>query len=148
MTRRTFESGMRESLAARHSPRILVVDDDFDARALYCECLLAAGYRVASAADGNEALRLALSEVPRLVVLDLNMPHLDGWETARLIRSYQPTHAIPIIALSGLHDAATVSRAMGAGCNRFVPKPCSPEELVRIIELTLPEEAPSQRGVL
>jgi CheY-like chemotaxis protein len=141
VTRRISQSGTRESVSGPSSPRILVVEDDFDARALYCECLLDAGYRVASAADGNGALKRALSEVPDIVLLDLQMPGLDGWETARLMRSYSPTRTIPIIALSGLSDTVSITRATEAGCNRFVPKPQSPEALVRIVALTLEEEA-------
>jgi CheY-like chemotaxis protein len=148
VAQRIFQSRTRESVAGPRSPLILVVDDCFDARALYSECLLDAGYRVASAADGNGALILALSEIPDLVLLDLQMTGLDGWATARLLRCYWPTQAVPIVALSGLHDATTVSRAMAAGCYRFVPKPCSREELIRIVALTLEEEAERQRGVV
>jgi CheY-like chemotaxis protein len=147
VARRNFQSGTRESVAGPRSPLVLVVDDCLDVRALCSECLLDAGYRVASASDGNGALTLALSEVPDLVLLDLQMMGLDGWETAWLMRSYWPTQAVPIVALSGLHDATSVSRAMAAGCNRFVQKPCSCEELVRIVALILEEEAERQRGV-
>lgn len=148
MTRRVSQSGTRESVAGGRSPRVLVVDDDADARALYCECLLDAGYRVASAGDGNGALIWALSEVPDVVLLDLQMPGLDGWETARLIRSYLSTHAVPIIALSGLDDTRSVTRAREAGCDRFVPKPQSAEELLRIIAMTLEEAATTRRGAV
>jgi two-component system cell cycle response regulator DivK len=130
------------------SPLILVVDDCFDTRALHSECLLEAGYRVASAADGNSALSLALSAVPDLVLLDLQMPGLDGWETARLMRSYFPTRPIPIIAVSGLDDSATVKRAKAAGCDRFVPKPCTPEELLRVIQSALIEADEKQSDAL
>jgi two-component system cell cycle response regulator DivK len=129
-------------------PLILFVDDSLDARLTYSEYLLDAGFQVTTAADGNEGVKLALAVVPRLVLLDLHMPGLDGWEAARLIRSYFPTRPIPIIALSGLRDDATIARAMAAGCNHFVSKPCVPEELVRIIMTTLTaQRAMKERGV-
>jgi two-component system cell cycle response regulator DivK len=128
-------------------PLILVVDDALDARLTWSELLFDAGYRVALATDGNEALALALSVVPDLVLLDLHMPGLDGWEAARLMRSYSPTSSIPIIALSGDHHVETVRRAMEAGCDRFVTKPCVPDDLKSIIEETL-QAKDEKRGVV
>jgi CheY-like chemotaxis protein len=137
---------LKRAIAGPGVPLILIVDDSFDTRSLYGECLVDAGYSVACAADGNSALTLALSVVPDLVLLDLQMPGLDGWEAARLLRSYAPTRPIPIIAVSGHHDSPSVVRAMEAGCNRFIAKPCTPEELVRIIETTLQEDVEQRRA--
>jgi CheY-like chemotaxis protein len=145
---RVSQSGMRGSLKGRRAPLILFVDDSLDARLTYTEYLLEAGYRVVTAADGNEAVTLALSLAPDLVLLDLQMPALDGWEAARLMRSYSHTRPIPIIALSGLDDANSAMRALGAGCNRFVPKLCAPAELVRIIESTIEGEGEKLQGVV
>ena len=121
-------------------PLILVVDDALDARLIWSEFLFDAGYLVALATNGNEALARALSDVPDLVLLDMHMPGLDGWEAARLMRAYAPTCSIPIIALSGHHDPETVKRAMDAGCNRFVSKPCDLDALKSIIEVMLQEQ--------
>jgi CheY-like chemotaxis protein len=148
VARRCSQSGTREALTGRPAPLILVVDDCFDIRALYSECLLDAGYRVASAADGNGALTLALSSFPDLALLDLQMPGLDGWETARLLKSYWATRQIPLVALSGLHDAETVTRALQAGCNRFAPKPCLPDELISVVRSVLAEEERKHRDVI
>jgi CheY-like chemotaxis protein len=106
-----------------------------------------AGYEVALAADGNKALVLALSDIPDLVLMDLHMPGLDGWEAARLMRSYWPTRPVPIIAVSGRYDDATVMRAAEAGCNRFVRKPFVPAELVRVVRSVLEEDVEKQRGL-
>ena len=127
----------RGSSTDRRAPFIVFADDSLDARTMYGEYLVEAGYQVATAADGNEAVKLALTVAPELIVMDMQMPGLDGWEAARLMQSYRPTRPIPIIALSGHHDAVSVQRAMAAGCSRFVRKPCAPEELVRNIESTL-----------
>jgi CheY-like chemotaxis protein len=148
MARRISQSGTQESVAARLSPLILLVDDCLDTRIACGEYLVEAGYEVELAADGNEALRLALSDIPDLVLLDLHMPGLDGWEAARLMRSYWPTRPIPIIAFSGHHDGDTVMRAADAGCNRFVRKPFVPAELVRIVQSMLEEGAAKQRGIV
>jgi CheY-like chemotaxis protein len=129
------------------SPLILLVDDSRDVRSMYGEYLVQAGFRVETAANGNEAVALTLALAPHFILMDLDMPGLDGWEAARLIRSYRPTRSIPIVALSGLHDTASVTRAMSAGCNRFVPKPCMPEDLEGVIRQTLQEES-ERRGRL
>jgi two-component system cell cycle response regulator DivK len=121
-------------------PLLLVVEDDETTRVLYAECLSKTGFRVQVAANGNEALRAALVEPPDAVVLDLTMPHLDGWETARLLRSYKPTEAIPIVACTGRTDCYDVDRAMDVGCNRVVFKPCLPEELEKIVRNLLASE--------
>jgi CheY-like chemotaxis protein len=136
---------MRESVTARLAPLILLVDDSLDTRTACGEYLVEAGYEVAFAGDGNEALMVALSNIPDLVLLDLHMPGLDGWEAARLMRSYWPTRPIPIIAVSGHYDGETVMRAADAGCNRFVRKPLVLAELVRIVQSMLEEGAAKQR---
>jgi two-component system, cell cycle response regulator DivK len=138
---------MTEPSAGKEAPLILFVDDSLDARVTYGEYLFEAGYRVAVAADGNDALAVAISVIPDLVLLDLEMPGLDGWEAARLLKSYLLTCHVPIVALSGHDDSASVTRAVSAGCSRFVTKPCAPEDLKRIIRLTLGERE-QQQGVV
>jgi two-component system cell cycle response regulator DivK len=147
MARRDSDALLTEPSAGKEAPLVLFVDDSPDARVTYGEYLFGAGYRVAVAADGNEALALAMSVIPDLVLLDLEMPGLDGWEAARLLKSYWHTCQVPIVALSGYHDHASVARAISAGCSRFVTKPCASEELERIIRLTLRERA-QQHGVV
>jgi CheY-like chemotaxis protein len=127
-------------------PFILFVDDSSDARLTYGDYLRDAGYRVAVAGDGNEALAIALSATPDLVLLDLKMPRLDGWELARLLKSYRFTCHVPILALSGFHDSASVARAVSAGCSGFVPKPCSLEELDNVIQSTLKDRVVDDPG--
>jgi two-component system, cell cycle response regulator DivK len=113
------------------------VDDCSDDNSLYSAHLEAAGFRVVTAGDGYEALTAARPVVPDLVVMDLEMPRLDGWVAARLLRGDERTKAIPIVALSGIHGTPSVMRAIQEGCAGFVPKPCSAEELEGIIRSTL-----------
>jgi DNA-binding response OmpR family regulator len=120
-------------------PLLLVVEDDESTRILYAECL-SKGFRVQVAANGNEALRAALVEPPDAVVLDLTMPHLDGWETARLLRSYKPTETIPIVACTGRTDSYDVDLAMDVGCSCVVFKPCLPKELEEVVRNLLARE--------
>jgi CheY-like chemotaxis protein len=121
----------------RSGPLILLVDDSSDDTSLYREHLLGSGFRVLTAEDGYEGLVAARAEHPDLVVMDLEMPRMDGCVTARLLKGDERTSAIPILALSGMHGAPSVMRAILAGCGGFIPKPCSAEELEGIIRSTL-----------
>jgi CheY-like chemotaxis protein len=129
-----------ESYTRFRPPLILLVDDSGDQRSLYSEYLIGAGYRVETADDGNAAVALTLALRPNFVLMDLDLPGIDGWEAARLIRSYRRTREIPVVALSGYDDPVSVMRALHAGCNRFVPKPCMPADLENVIRETLQEE--------
>jgi two-component system, cell cycle response regulator DivK len=114
-----------------HAPvRVLFVEDDAGARDGYVAYLTSCDYIVMPAETGSQALTLAFSWMPDVIVLDLGLPDLDGWEVARQLKASEQTAAIPIIALtaSGLpHERAS---AMRAGCDRHVSKPCEPADLV------------------
>jgi two-component system cell cycle response regulator DivK len=129
--RSKMPEGSFDSHTRVRTPLVLVADDSADLRALYAEHLAAAGLHVETAADGNEAVAIALARMPDVVFMDLDMPFLDGWEATRLLRSYERTRAIPVVAMSGLRDPASVALALRAGCNRFVAKPCPAEDLHR-----------------
>jgi two-component system, cell cycle response regulator DivK len=119
------------------APLVLLVDDSPEDVAFYSRDLIAAGFRVATAATGGEGFALALSLVPDLIVMDLEMPGIDGWEATRLLRRQEQTVRIPVIAFSGFHGTAIVMRAIRAGCDSFVPKPCLADELRAAIRSTL-----------
>jgi two-component system cell cycle response regulator DivK len=125
----------------RRTPLLLLVEDDLDTRTLFAECLTNLGFRVHVARNGNEGLQVALAEPPDVVVLDLAMPQLDGWETARLLRCYTATDTIPIVAFTARTDPQDVARAREAGCVRVVAKPCTPERLESVVRETLPTVA-------
>jgi len=133
--------------AIREAPLILFVDDSADDRELYIDYLAAAGFRVAAATDGSQGVALAKSMAPDLIVMDLHMPGIDGWEAACLLAGNKHTHRIPIVALSGACDTAAVMRAVSSGCDGFVLKPCLAGELEGIIRSTLEKERVRQEAL-
>ena len=117
------------------SPLILVVDDLADNRELYAEYLAFAGYRVAVANDGHEALAKALELQPDAVLMDLSLPGIDGWEVTRRLRQEESTKGMLIIGLSG--HAVYATEAKLSGCDTFMAKPCLPETVADEIRRAL-----------
>jgi CheY-like chemotaxis protein len=117
----------------RLPPLVLLVDDYVDNREMYAEYLVYAGYRVAQAGNGAEALDLAYELHPDLVVMDLSLPVMDGWEATRQLKANPRTHATPVIALTGHALAGHSRRARQAGCDAFLVKPCMPAELEAVV---------------
>ena len=111
-------------------PLILVVDDYQDAREMYAEYLQFSGFRVAEARNGNEAVEQAFALRPDLILMDLSLPGMDGWEATRRLKSDESTKHIPIVALTGHALAGASEGAKRAGCDSFVTKPCLPDDLV------------------
>ena len=111
-------------------PLILVVDDYQDAREMYAEYLQYSGFRVAEAKNGNEAVAQARSLKPDLILMDLSLPGMDGWEATRVLKADDATKHIPIVALTGHALAGASEGARKAGCDSFVTKPCLPDDLV------------------
>jgi CheY-like chemotaxis protein len=114
----------------QHSPLILVVDDYQDAREMYAEYLQFSGFRVAEARNGNEAVEQAFALKPDLILMDLSLPGMDGWEATRRLKADEATRHIPIVALTGHALAGASEGAKRAGCDSFVTKPCLPDDLV------------------
>ena len=112
------------------SPLILVVDDYQDAREMYAEYLQFSGFRVAEARNGNEAVEQAFALKPDLILMDLSLPGMDGWEATRRLKADERTSHIPIVALTGHALAGASEGAKKAGCDSFVTKPCLPDDLV------------------
>ena len=117
-------------MTTEHSPLILVVDDYQDAREMYAEYLQYSGFRVAEARNGNEAVAQARSLRPDLILMDLSLPGMDGWEATRVLKADDATKHIPIVALTGHALAGASEGARKAGCDSFVTKPCLPDDLV------------------
>ena len=113
---------------------ILVVDDDADARRIARTWLEGAGRRVLEAADGRECLQVAHDEQPDVILLDLVLPDVDGWEAARALRASRLTAGIPILGLTGLAFPVLRKRAVEAGCDLVLTKPVSPTRLLHEID--------------
>jgi CheY-like chemotaxis protein len=111
-------------------PLILVVDDYQDAREMYAEYLQFSGFRVAEAKNGNEAVEKAFALKPDLILMDLSLPGMDGWEATRRLKADDATKRIPVVALTGHALAGASEGAKKAGCDSFVTKPCLPDDLV------------------
>jgi len=117
-------------VSTTQGPLILVVDDYEDAREMYAEYLRFCGFRVAEARNGNEALEQAFALMPDLILMDLSLPGMDGWEATRQLKADERTRQIPVVALTGHALAGASEDAKKAGCDSFVTKPCLPDDLV------------------
>ncbi len=117
--------------------KILLVDDNKWIRALLSRRLAGRGYEVVLASDGEEALVKARSEKPDVVLMDVGLPKLDGWEATRHLRSMPDTHHLPVIALTGYATATDRDQSLNAGCNDFDSKPVDIDRLIMKIEQQL-----------
>jgi CheY-like chemotaxis protein len=106
------------------APLVLLADDCLDLLETHGDILRAAGYRVAVAHDGEQAVTRALELRPDVILMDLSMPGIDGWEATRRIRADLRTHHIPIIALTSHALRRYADRSFDAGCTSFMEKPC------------------------
>jgi len=120
-----------------HNPLVLVVEDYQDAREMYAAYLQFSGYRVAEAANGLEALDKTRELMPDIILMDLALPKMDGWEATRQLKADERTRHIPIVALTGHALAGHAEGARQAGCDAFVTKPCLPDALVTEIQRML-----------
>jgi two-component system, cell cycle response regulator DivK len=106
----------RRDSAGEIRRRVLVIDDYEEARGIYAEHFTRADCLVETASDGNEGIAIALRMRPHVIVLDLTMPGLDGWETARVLRAYPTTATVPIVAVTAVDDEELLARATSLGC--------------------------------
>src|SRR5262245_21820887 len=103
-------------------PVVLIADDAADVLQSNAELIEVSGYRVCTARDGREAQELAVSVRPDVILMDLDMPEMDGWEATRRIRADLRTHRIPDIAFTGYGLRRYRDRSFDAGCSAFVDK--------------------------
>ena len=124
------------------SPSVLLVEDDQDGRRLYTEWLTDAGFRVDQAHNGLQALERALGSQPDVVVTDLDIPGIDGFELTRRLKRDRRTRDIPVLAVTGYAGfASDPGRALRAGCDAVLPKPCSPDDLETAIRALIEERS-------
>lgn len=112
---------------------ILIVDDSPDVRTLTRRLLTSVGYHVVEAADGYEAIRLARQHRPNLILMDLGLPGMDGWEVTRRLRTEPALEDIPIIAITGYDVSSVAHTARLAGCQKVLFKPFNSDNLRRQI---------------
>ena len=116
---------------------ILVADDDGDVRELVVFRLERAGYRVVTAADGQEAVEVALERSPDVCVIDVMMPKLDGYQVTERLRSSPGLAEVPIVLLTASVEDAAVSRGFEVGASDYIKKPFGPQELLERIAAAL-----------
>jgi len=125
-------------MTGRH---ILIVDDYPDALDIWTIYLQSMGYRVSTASDGAEAIAQAVRLLPDLIVLDLELPRVSGYEAAAQLRANPETRHIPLIAATGFSHQRQLDRARQAGFDEIVVKPAEPDALVEVIERLLQSAA-------
>ena len=121
-------------------PKILLVEDNEMNRDMLSRRLLKAGFEMVIAVDGEQAIDLARSEAPDLILMDISLPGLDGWEATRRLKARPETQSIPIIALTAHAMAGDREKSLAAGCNDYDTKPIDFRRLVEKIQGLLGQE--------
>jgi two-component system, cell cycle response regulator DivK len=122
------------------SKRILIVEDQEDNRAILRDVLSTAGYELIEATNGQEGVELAQQERPDLILMDIQLPVIDGYEATRRIKGDAALGAIPIIAVTSYALSGDEAKARSAGCDGYVTKPFSPRQLLAKLREYLPSE--------
>ena len=117
--------------------KILIVEDNELNRDMLSRRLIKRGYEIALAVDGVEGLAKAASEKPDLILLDMSLPVMDGWQVARSLKASETLKVIPVIALTSHAMAGDREQALGAGCDDYDTKPIELTRLLEKIELNL-----------
>jgi CheY-like chemotaxis protein len=121
----------RGSGTRRKPPLVLLVDDNPECREIYRQVLRSGGYRTVEAPDGEAALALAFADRPDIVVMDLCMPRMDGWEAIRRLKEDPRTRTVPIVVLTAI---GWNTRAVELHCEAYLIKPCSPPDLLGVLD--------------
>ncbi|MEI7730624.1 MAG: response regulator [Verrucomicrobiota bacterium] len=119
--------------------KILLVEDNEMNRDMLSRRLARKGYEVIIAVDGNEAVEKAQSEFPDLILMDMSLPVLDGWEATKILKTFPASQTIPIIALTAYAMAGDREKALAAGCDDYDTKPIELPRLLDKIEKLLPK---------
>jgi CheY-like chemotaxis protein len=123
---------------ASDRPTILVAEDNVDQRSLYVAILTGAGYRVLEAGDGGEAVESARRDRPGLVLMDVTMPGMSGWNAVRTLKDDPATHDIPIIVVTGLANSWDRDASLASGSDEHLAKPVPPLRLLEEVRRFLP----------
>jgi two-component system, cell cycle response regulator DivK len=126
------------------SKRILVVEDQEDNRQILRDLLTSAGFEVIEAVDGEAGLASAAAHHPDLILMDIQLPVLDGYEATRRIKADAALRAIPVIAVTSYGFAGDADKARAAGCDDYISKPYSPRQLLAKVREYFPAAAPME----
>jgi two-component system cell cycle response regulator DivK len=122
-------------------PKILLIEDNEMNRDMLSRRLVRRGYEVAIAVDGEQGLAMARAEAPALVLMDMSLPGIDGWEVTRQLKASPETRGIPVIGLTAHAMAGDRDKALAAGCDDFDTKPVELTRLLEKIEALLRQDA-------
>jgi CheY-like chemotaxis protein len=135
---------------SREAPLVLVVDDFEDARMMYVEYLEYDGFRTAAAATGEDAIELAITLRPDIILMDLSLPGIDGWQATRVLKSDARTAKIPVLALTAHAEPSLRKRSAADGFASFLVKPLLPNVLSAHVRTclgrTTRRNTPARRG--
>ena len=120
--------------------RILIIEDQEDNRTIMRDLLTGAGFELIEAVDGEEGVKLAQSERPDLILMDIQLPVIDGYEATRRIKAIVELKSIPIIAVTSYALSGDEAKTRAAGCDAYVAKPFSPRLLLAKVREFLPGE--------
>jgi CheY-like chemotaxis protein len=123
----------------RNATTVLIIDDSVSACLFMAQTLQKVGYRVITAADGQEGVTKALQERPHCVILDVILPGISGFDVCRRLRAWDPDHRLPIILVSTNNTPVDQSWGLRQGADRYLPKPFTEEALVQVVGDVLPE---------
>ena len=137
---------MKGEATTTTSPFVMLVDDFQDTREMLRRMLEMSGCRVVEAANGQEAIEFAQRERPDLVLMDLNMPVLDGFTATLRIREYEQTRDVPVVAVTAYDTAEFRAAANAVGCCEFVVKPLEFDRLDALLERLLPTRGKKAAG--
>ena len=126
-------------------PKILLVEDHEMNRKMLSRRLSSRGYEVIFAVDGLEALAAARTQQPHVILMDMNLPEIDGWEATRILKADDVTRSIPVIALTAHAMVSDRQKALAAGCDDYESKPIEFERLVAKIQTMLNADLAYQR---
>ncbi|MDF2693569.1 MAG: response regulator [Labilithrix sp.] len=127
-----------EVVVPRRGPwRVLVVDDVEDNRDLYATYFEHLGFLAEQACDGEEALAKIAESIPDVVIMDLSMPRLDGWEATRMIKADPRTRQVVVVVVTGNTTSANLEAAHAAGADEVCAKPCIPRDLLAVVRRRL-----------
>jgi two-component system, cell cycle response regulator DivK len=114
--------------------KVLIVEDDIDNRRIVTKVLSVEGYEVIEAADGVDAIAKARLERPDLILMDLALPNMDGWEATRRLKGDPDTQRIPVVALTAVAMRGDEEQARAAGCDDYLPKPARPVAIREMVK--------------
>ena len=126
--------------------RILLVEDNELNRDMLTRRLRHRGYEVILATDGRQGVELARKELPDVVLMDLSLPEIDGWEAAGILKREAATRSIPVVALTAHAMVGDLEKALEAGCDDYATKPVNLPVLLGIIERVTAAAQPTQRA--